>query len=998
MLAGHHPSSILWRICLIAALVFAVLLPPAHPSLAAPQQQEEVVDRDALAARIFAELSPEERVGQLFLVTFLGDTAVPGSDIVDLVQNYHIGGVVLTAENNNITGYGDPAAVPVQVAELVNDLQYWAMDGELQSSELAPPTVAPANTAVPLFIATNHEGDGYPYSEIWNGLSDIPSNMAVGATWQPSHAQAVGSVVGQELSALGINMLLGPSLDVLEDPSPINRNELGVRSFGGDPYWVGLMGQAYISGVHEGSNGRMAVIAKHFPGYGSSDRLLHNEIPTVRKSLEQLSQVELAPFFAVTGLANEPEAVTDGLLTTHIRYQGFQGNIRATTNPVSFDPQALAALMQLNAISQWRTEGGIIVSDKLGVNAVERFYDDTGQTFPHRVIAKDAFSAGNDLLYLDQFSLGDADYEAELANIKDTIRWFQERYRTDVAFRQQVDTAVLRILKLKLKLYNDQFTQENSLVNDDPAAIIAALGQNQNAAIETAQNAVTLIFPAQEELAERLERLPSATDNIVIFTDVRTAQQCADCPEQDLIGVNDIANKMLALYGPEASGQLNSEQISSFTFADLQTFLNAGSSPIVYQTAPVTPTLAPGSTPTAETDPTPSPMPTSTPPTDYLIQEALADVDWIIFGMVNQDGEHSEAVNNLLAQRPDLLRGKYLVAFAYNAPTLLDSTEISQLSAYYGLFSKMDAFIDASVRALFQELPLNGASPVSIDGINYNLLQETQPSPNQVIGLFLVTEDIDPFNSEEPGSVSVGDTVRLQTGKIIDRNGNPVPDGTIVRFIQRDLVQGLVNIIDEIPTQNGVAQLDYLLVARTEGGQYRIAVEAGAATVSQEVNITVASNESGGEAQITIINPTAVPTPTITPTATPEPTETPPPTNTTAPTGTPIEPPPVEEEPGIRIELSEIGMLTSLFTGLFLTMATAVLLNRRSSAAPTEMVGWPLWGMVGGLIGYIYYNLSLPGTSLFADWGMWAGLVSTLIGGGIGLAVYKTRTMLRVNV
>ncbi len=994
MLSGCRPSSILWRSCLIVALLLATFMTPAYPSFAAPQLQE--IDRDELVNRIFSELSPEQRVGQLFLVSFEGDTAVPGSDIVDLVQNYHIGGVVLMAENNNITGYGDPATVPVQVAELANDLQFWAMNGELiEQSEVIPPTLVPADTAVPLFIATNYEGDGHPYSEIWNGLSELPSNMAIGATWQPSHAEAVGSVVGQELSALGINMLLGPSLDVLENPTPVNDNDLGVRSFGGDPYWVGLMGQAYISGVHKGSNGRIALISKHFPGYGSSDRLLHEEIPTVRKSLEQLSQIELAPFFAVTGQATEPEAITDGLLTTHIRYQGFQGNIRATTNPVSFDPQALTALMQLESIAPWRADGGIIVSDKLGVNAVERFFDDTEQSFPHRVIAKDAFSAGNDLLYLGQFALGDADYETELANIKDTILWFRDRYNSDIAFQEQVDTAVRRILKLKLKLYNDQFTLENSLVASNPGDLIPALAQNQTATIETAQDAVTLIFPAQEELAERLERPPSAADNIVIFTDVRTAQQCSDCPQQDLIRVNDIADTMLQLYGPDASGQITREQISSFTFTDLQTFLDAGNSTIIYQTEPTLPTVAPGSTPTADTDPTPTISPTSTPPNEYLIQEALADVDWIIFGIVDQGGANSEAINNLLAQRPDLVRDKFLVAFAYNAPHFLDSTEISQLTAYYGLYSKMDAFIDASVRALFQELSINGAAPVNVDGIGYSLLHETEPSPNQVIGLFLVTEDIDPFAEESPGTVSVGDTVRLQTGKIIDHNGNPVPDGTIVRFIQRDLVQGLVNIIDEIPTQNGVAQLDYLLVARTEGGQFRIAVESGEATVSQEVDITVNSDESGGEAQITIINPTAVPTPTVTVTATATATETPPPTNTSAPTGTPIEPDLEEEEPGIRIELSEIGMLISLFAGLFLTMGTAVTLNRRRAAEPTEMIAWPLWGIIGSLICYIYYALGLPGTGLLANWGMWAGLATTLIGGVLGLAIYKIKNVMR---
>ena len=102
---------------------------------------------------------------------------------------------------------------------------------------------------------------------ILNGLTDIPSNMAIGATWQPDLAQQVGEVVGYELSNLGINMLFGPSLDVLENPDPFSPSDLGVRSFGGDPYWVGVLGSAYTAGVHLGSENQIAVIPKHFPWF-----------------------------------------------------------------------------------------------------------------------------------------------------------------------------------------------------------------------------------------------------------------------------------------------------------------------------------------------------------------------------------------------------------------------------------------------------------------------------------------------------------------------------------------------------------------------------------------------------------------------------------------------------------------------------------------------------------------------------------------------------------
>src|SRR6185503_4596570 len=131
--------------------------------------------------------------------------------------------------------------------------------------------------------------------------------------------------------------------------------------------------RAYISGLHEGSDQRMVVVAKHFPGRGSSDRMPEEEVATVRKALEQLKQIELSPFFAVTNAAEALE-VADGLLVSHIRYQGFQGNIRATTRPVSFDASALPAILALPEFAACRAKGGLLVSDALGSNAVRDFY------------------------------------------------------------------------------------------------------------------------------------------------------------------------------------------------------------------------------------------------------------------------------------------------------------------------------------------------------------------------------------------------------------------------------------------------------------------------------------------------------------------------------------------------------------------------------------------------------------------------------------------------
>jgi beta-N-acetylhexosaminidase len=993
-----------WRIGLIVTLLLLLWLPgrpvssgalPGGRSLSGPPAVSQLAAAQegnitGQAHALLAAMSVEERVGQLFLVPFIGDTALPGSAIAELINQYKVGGVILLAANDNVT---DSESAPYQLAGLTNALQRLALGQtapeEIPVDDTLPPTVfTAAGEGLPLLIAISHEGDGYPHNQILNGLTQIPDQMAVGATWQPRYAQIVGQVVGQELAALGVNMLLGPSLDVLDNPTLSMQNGIGVRSFGGDAFWVGLMGQAYTTGVHTGSDGRVAVIAKHFPGFGGSDRSMDEEVATVRRSLEQLRHNELVPFFAVTGRAPNGQARVDGLMTTHIRYQEFQGNIRPATAPVSFDAQALQSLLQLAEFNGWRQDGGLLVSNSLGVRAVKRFYDDTGQEFPHRRIARDSLLAGNDLLMLTDFALNQSVYPVQLANMKDTITWFQEKYRTDQSFRQRVDEAALRVVQLKLKLYQGEFEPETILVDPEQAPLITGAG---NAAMfDLAQAAISLISPSPTALVELLP--PGAGDRIVIFTDVRQARQCSNCPLQPLLEISALEERMMALYGPEASGQVQGELISSFSFADLQAFLSAGPGPVTLPpSAPTATAVANGepdelTTPTPA-GPTPTPLPTPVPPPAFLVQNALQNADWILFAMMdsNAGALAAGAVHDFLAVRPDIARSAQVIVFAYNAPYFLDATEISKLTAYFGVYSKSDPFVDASVRTLFQEIPLRGASPVSIEGIGYNVAQATQPDPRQVIELFIVAgSQLQSPPGEEPLEATPGETLRLQTGVIRDRNGRPVPDGTVVQFLREDRIQGFVNVIAERPTVNGVANLDYILEART--GHFRITAVAREARASQELDIVI-----GESAAVSIRTPTPTPTetprPTSTPTATPLPASPTPTATRPLPVPTPAAPP-TPEEPALRILLSQAQMFFGLLLGLVLTGGMGYLIGRNGRENPVELVRCILWGIIGSLIAYNYYALSLPGAAVFTGLGIWAGLATSLLGGAMGLAAF----------
>ena len=649
------------------------------------------------AAAVLAAMTPAERVGQLFMVPFYGTSAGQGTSIYDLVTNFKVGGVLISAADDNIT---DTAQTPAQVLSLTNQLQ-----SDAAAAITSQPGATNASPYVPLLVSINHEGDGYPYTDILSGVTSLPNDMAIGATWDPSLAETTGHIVGSELAALGVNMLLGPSLDVLQTPRPEGA-DMGTRVFGGDPYWVGQMGQAYIRGVHSGSGGQVAAFAKYFPGHGGSDRRPDQELPTVRKSLDDLVNFDLVPFFAVTGNASSLEATADGVLNANIRFQGFQGNIRQNTPPVSLDSQAMGQLLASPGIATWRANGGVTVSDSLGAQAIKSYYDPTlQQKFQNRRIARDAFNAGNDLLLLSDFALNPRSDLA--ATIEDTITYFLQQYQTDGNFAANVDAAVLRILDLKLRLYGGQF---DPLRATRPQAGLSALGQDQTDVMNVARAAAALVYPSQDELAARAPEAPTPAQHITFFTDVRFGQQCSTCPRFPLLDKRQLEQAVTDQFGGGGSGQVRASNVASFSFDDLAQWLQSG--------------------PTATGDQTPTPTPSP-------VEAALQQADWIVFAMLNvtPDVPSSNVIASFLSQRPDMVRSKKIVVFAFNAPYYLDTTDLSKLTAFYALYSRAPAFVTVAARLLFRELTPHGAPPVSVPGISYQLAEVTQPDPNQVIGL-----------------------------------------------------------------------------------------------------------------------------------------------------------------------------------------------------------------------------------------------------------------------
>ncbi|HQZ22064.1 MAG TPA: glycoside hydrolase family 3 N-terminal domain-containing protein, partial [Thermoflexales bacterium] len=974
----------IFDVVLAALLAFAPTAALAqNPSPTPPPSQNA-----RRAADMVKNMTAAQKVGQLFLISFPNNDVSLTSDIADLILNYNIGGVRLKAANQNFANGVDGTR---QITKLTADLQTLA-GISITALITGGPGAAPAGAFTPLFIAVNQEGNSPFNSEITQGVTDVPGELALGATWKPQYAETVGSILGADLAALGINVLTGPVLDVLDSPKPNAVSDPGARAFGGDPFWVGQFGQSFIGGVHSGSSNRIAVIAKNFPGLGSSDRNVEEEIPTVQKSLEQLKLLELAPFFAVTQLNTQTAA--DGLLVSHIRYRGFQGNIRASTRPVSLDPQAYADLMALPEIAPWRNAGGVTFSDALGVRSVRRFYDPLEQSFNARQIARDAFLAGNDVLDLGAFALNTNSWQEQFVNIKDTILFFRERYQSEPAFASKVDAAVTRIIGLKLKLYGGSFDAANILnrkptaVPPTPQSATSPTGTPSPAATgdklaAIARDSITLLSPTIRDLAATIPSAPSKDDGIVFITDDRVLRDCARCAAYPAISKTALQDIVVRLYGPRATGQVNPARLSSFSFADLAEY-GAKSSAAITATPtakPITPAL----------DVTPANAITATEPASATlrIQTAIDNARWVIIGLIDLDpAQKGTAIfRNFLAQRADALRDKRVIVYALGAPYQLDLTEISKMTAYVGVFSSSAPSLEAAMKSLFGEFGYAGASPVSIPALNYALTEQTAPDPARDIPL-LASDTLTRTISGTPTSgtatplnLKVGDRLKLRAGPILDRNGRIVPDNTPVQFSFSYPSERVEQTPALALTKDGYAETTTTIDRK---GSLFIRASADRATRSYIVRVDIGDTT----ASIETLRPTPLPTTTIEPTISPTLVR---PTNTTVNTPTPT-----PETPPRPLRANLVGFLLTLIGLSAMGSGLVLFLRARGMAlAADKILRMVILAWTGGWLTYVLCALGVFGSAPLGANPAWLGgwLMALLISAAIlaGGAYYLTK-------
>jgi beta-N-acetylhexosaminidase len=386
-------------------------------------------DGEKWAEKTLRKLSPEEKVGQVFMIwcraSFLNVENPEYLSWREAMEKYHVGSFAMTV---HVDGANLLRSEPYEAAELLNRLQH--------------------DSKLPLLIAADFERG---VSMRLLGTTVFPHAMAFGADGKTDDAEQFGRITAQEARAIGVHWNFFPDADVNSNPAnPI----INTRSFGEDPKQVGDMVSAYIKGAHEVG---MLTTVKHFPGHGDTATDSHLGVASVNVDRAHLNSIELPPF---------KQAIASGVDSVMVAH--------VTVPTLDPDPNHVATI-STNVVSDLLEKDlgfkGLIVTDALDMAGLTHlFMNNVGRA------AVEAFKAGNDMLIIPA-DLG-ASYDAMLKAVQ-----------SGEISKERLDRSVLKILKIKASLGLNEARE----VDVNAVGTIVGKPENLTIGQQIADSAVTLV-------------------------------------------------------------------------------------------------------------------------------------------------------------------------------------------------------------------------------------------------------------------------------------------------------------------------------------------------------------------------------------------------------------------------------------------------------------------------------------------------------------------------
>lgn len=238
--------------------------------------------------------------------------------------------------------------------------------------------------------------------------------MGLAAAGSKELAYEVAKATAEEISACGINLMMGPCLDVLTNA----RNQpLGVRTFGDDPQEVSAYGIASMKGYRDAG---LATMGKHFPSYGSLEFLGSQlDVPTITESLESLSLNALVPF---------RNGIREGLDAMMV------GGCAMSSAGLNVMHACLSEQVVNDLLRNDLHFDGVTISDCLEMEALSHNIGVGGGTVM-------AINAGCDIVLLCR----------SFQHQQEAIEGFKLGLENSMISKERIQTSLKRVLKMKVK-------------------------------------------------------------------------------------------------------------------------------------------------------------------------------------------------------------------------------------------------------------------------------------------------------------------------------------------------------------------------------------------------------------------------------------------------------------------------------------------------------------------------------------------------------------------
>jgi beta-N-acetylhexosaminidase len=285
--------------------------------------------------RIIESMTPEEKVGQLFLIGNFEDNS--NAVLEKFIREKHIGSVILLNQNIGKN----------KVKEISDRLQAAASS---------------TNQKVPLFISVDQEGGTV------SRIKDSDSNLTAQSDIKSSpQAYQVAFERGNELKSKGVNLNFSPVLEYIQNKSSF----LYSRTFRETKDDLISYGSSMVKGYQDA--GILATV-KHFPGHDDKSVDSHKNLP--------VSDVSESDFFEHTRVFREVinQSKPKMVMTAHVIFP-------------KIDPDYPATLSS-KIIGKLRNDfkyDGVIITDDMNMGAITK-------SFGVEKAALKAFEAGNDIL------------------------------------------------------------------------------------------------------------------------------------------------------------------------------------------------------------------------------------------------------------------------------------------------------------------------------------------------------------------------------------------------------------------------------------------------------------------------------------------------------------------------------------------------------------------------------------------------------------------------